>query len=98
MVPAIRIGNSYLTEGNNRLRITLQLPSRPVEILATSLHFEHSANGSIGEGYLLGVRIIKMNKEDGACYREYLSAFGNMKKEAGVCKDIGALARAKFFG
>lgn len=69
VVPSIRIGGEYLTLEDNRLRITLALPSGPVEIAAAPARFEQLAGD---EGYLVGVRILEMSDDDRARYTEHL--------------------------
>lgn len=69
VVPSIRIGGEYLTLEENRLRITLALPSGAVEIIAAPARFEQLADAA---GYLVGVRILEMSDDDRACYAEYL--------------------------
>jgi len=69
VVPSIRIGGDYLTLEDNRLRITLALPSGSIELIAAPARFEQLAGD---EGYLVGVRILEMSDDDRKLYAEHL--------------------------
>ncbi len=72
VVPAIRIGVSYLTGENRKLRITLELSGGPLQIQATSARYEQLDAASPETGYLIGVRIIEMSEADRARFTEYI--------------------------
>ncbi|MCA1555843.1 MAG: hypothetical protein LC747_04050 [Acidobacteria bacterium] len=69
VVLSIRIGGDYLTLEDNQLRITLALPSGPVELIVAPVRFEELAGD---EGYLVGVRILEMSDNDRRLYAEHL--------------------------
>jgi hypothetical protein len=70
IVPSIRIGGDYLTLRENRLSITLELPSGPVTLVASPTRFEQLA-GEDG-GYLVGARIEGMSAPDRERYADHL--------------------------
>ena len=72
IVPAIRIGGRYLTGEHRKLRITLELSGRPLQIQATSVRYEQLDSNSDETGYLIGVRIIEMSDGDRARFAEYI--------------------------
>lgn len=72
IVPAIRIGGDYLTLEDNKLSITLELPSGAVSLLAVPARFEQLDVEGVGEGYLVGVRIEEMSAPDRELYLQHL--------------------------
>ena len=68
VLPSVRIGNSYLTEETHYLLIELETPSGLVTMLGSPARFAYTEDA----GYLLGVKIIKMQDEDHATYLSYL--------------------------
>ena len=72
VVPSIRIGGDYITLKENKLSITLELPSGAVSLIATPARFEQLDGESAGEGYLVGVRVEEMSDEDRERYLAHL--------------------------
>jgi hypothetical protein len=72
IVPSIRIGGDYLTLKDNKLSVTLELPSGTVNLIATPARFEQLAGAGEGEGYLVGVRIEEMSATDRERYLQHL--------------------------
>jgi len=68
LLPSVRIGDSYLTQETHYLLIELRIPSGPVTILGSPVRFAYTA----GAGYLLGIRIVKMQEEEHTDYLTYL--------------------------
>jgi hypothetical protein len=71
IVPSLRIGNSYLTKSECKLRIVLlNLPCGEVEIEATPVRYE-----DLGEagGHLIGVQITRISDSDRARLVQYLN-------------------------
>ncbi len=66
VVPAIRIGEHYLTGEDRRLRVKLELPGGPIEILMAPVRYESLEEDQIESGYLIGARIIEMSGGDRA--------------------------------
>src|SRR3954471_5081985 len=64
LLPSSRIRSVYLTVSDIYLGIRLALPTGPVGMITRSVRFEQLSAKEAGFGYLLGVRIIKM--EEGA--------------------------------
>jgi len=72
IVPSIRIGGEYITLEDNRLLITLALPSGAIRLLAAPIRFEQLAGDHVEAGYLVGVRIVEMSEDDRAPYLAHL--------------------------
>jgi hypothetical protein len=72
VVPAIRIGSDYLTLKENRLSVTLELPSGAVSLIVTPARFEQLDAEGAGEGYLVGVCIEEMSAPDRERYMAHL--------------------------
>jgi hypothetical protein len=72
VVPSIRIGGDYITLKENKLLITLELPSGAVSLIATPARFEQLAGEEAGAGYLVGVRIEEMSAPERERYVEHL--------------------------
>jgi hypothetical protein len=70
LVPTTRIGSDYITLKDNKLSITLELPSGAISLLAVPARFEQ-LDGE-GEGYLVGVRIEAMSAPDRELYLQHL--------------------------
>jgi c-di-GMP-binding flagellar brake protein YcgR len=74
IVPAIRIGERYLSGEDRTLQIVLELPSGPVQILATPARYERLDEKRNEDGYLIGVRITQMSDEHRKQYLSFLKA------------------------
>ena len=72
IVPSTRIGGDYITLKENKLSITLELPSGAVNLIATPARFEQLDGEGGGEGYLVGVRIEEMSDDDRELYLAHL--------------------------
>ena len=73
ILPAIRIGERYLTGDSHLLRITLRLPDASIQIQGVPVRYEHlDEEGAEETGYLIGVRIKEMSDQDRALFDEYL--------------------------
>ncbi|HEX8128469.1 MAG TPA: hypothetical protein VF527_05155 [Pyrinomonadaceae bacterium] len=72
IVPSIRIGGDYITLKENKLSITLELPSGAVTLIATAARFEQLDAEGAGEGHLVGVRIEEMSDDDRERYVAHL--------------------------
>lgn len=75
VLPDIRIGKSSVTRPDRTLRIMLGLPGEPIEIHALPVRYVEMEEGGESEGYLLGVRIIKMSARDRSRYDAFLKTF-----------------------
>jgi hypothetical protein len=72
IVPSIRIGGDYITLKENKLSVTLELPSGAVTLIATAARFEQLDGESAGEGFLVGVRIEEISDDDRERYVAHL--------------------------
>lgn len=74
VLPAIRIGEHYLTGENRTLLIALELPSGSVQIQATSVRYESIDGDGSENGYIVGVRIREMSDDHRERFTSYLKA------------------------
>lgn len=70
VVPAIRIGERYLTD--TPLRVIVEHPTGPLEFTAQPVRYEQLPSDAGERGYLLGLRITAMDDADRARYEEHL--------------------------
>lgn len=68
VVPAIRIGEHYLTGADRTLLLKLELPDGPVSMSASPVRYEDLPDG----GYLIGVRINSVDESDRERFNEFL--------------------------
>ena len=73
VVPAIRIGEHYLTDSDRRLHVKLDLPSGPVEMTVTAVRYESLDESQEESGYLIGARISEMADSDRASFEAYVT-------------------------
>jgi hypothetical protein len=73
ILPAVRVGERYLTGVDVTLRIVLELTTGPLELLATPMRHEQLGPEEAEKGFLIGVRIKEMNAADRARYEDYLT-------------------------
>ena len=72
VVPAIRIGEHYLTGEDRRLRIKLELPDGPVEMLMAPIRYESLEDNQAVNGYVIGARIVEMTDSDRVKFDKYI--------------------------
>ena len=70
VVPAIRIGERYLTD--TPLRVLVQHPTGPLEFTAHAVRYEQLPPDAGAHGYLLGLHITAMDDADRARFEELL--------------------------
>ena len=75
IVPAIRVGDRYLSGEGNILSIKLELPAGPVQIQAAPVRYEQLGEDSEEKGFLIGTHITEMSESDRTRYTEYLLEF-----------------------
>lgn len=64
IIPTIRIGGHYLTDEQEILLISIELPNGVIELQAAPVRYNPLELEKEGEkGYLLGVEIIKMSED-----------------------------------
>lgn len=73
VVPAIRVGEHYLTGSDRRLHVKLDLPGGSVEMLVTPMRYESLDENQEETGYVIGARISEMADSDRASFDEYLT-------------------------
>ena len=71
IVPQITLAEHHLVGENRSLNVKLQLPSGPVEVVASPVRYERLEEDEIETGYLIGVKIVSMPDAD----RERFSRF-----------------------
>src|SRR5919199_3722371 len=62
IAPAVRINDRYIT--SSTLRLLLEHPTGPLELLAQPVRYEQLPPEGEETGYLVGVRIVEMNEAD----------------------------------
>ena len=72
ILPAIRIGERYLTGDTQVLRITLRLPAAAVQIHGVPARYERLGEDDADTGYLVGIRIKEMSDKDRALFEDHL--------------------------
>jgi hypothetical protein len=72
LLPSVRVGNAYLTDGESCLEVRLELADGPVTLLTNSVRFEQLPRKDDGCGYLLAVRIVGIEDDARARYLSYL--------------------------
>ena len=72
LLPSVRIGNAYLTDGESCLEVRLELPGGSVSMLTYCVRFEQLPRKDAGCGYLLAVRIVVVEDDARSRYLAYL--------------------------
>lgn len=70
ILPAIRIGERYLTGQDQILDITLEHEDGPINLHASPVRYERLDESDAEKGYLIGVRIKEMSDDDRARFLE----------------------------
>jgi len=77
VLPALRIGQTSITEEGCVLRIVLDIyPAGLIEMEATLVHYRRLEEEEARAGYLVGVRIKGMNETDRIRYLAHLATLG----------------------
>ena len=72
IVPAIRIGEHYLTGEDRRLWLKLELPKQTIDMQVAPVRYESLDMRETEKGYLIGVRITEMTDEHRTIYNEHV--------------------------
>lgn len=64
IVPAIRIGEHYLTGEDRLLRIVLELPSGPIQLIVAPVRYEPLGDDEDEQGFVIGARITDISAQD----------------------------------
>lgn len=76
IVPAIRIGEHYLSGNNRELDITLELPSgASIRLRATPVRYEQLTREGHKTSYLIGARITEISDDDRRLFAKHLDTF-----------------------
>jgi c-di-GMP-binding flagellar brake protein YcgR len=73
VLPAIRIGEYYLTGEDKRLWLKLELPEGLVEMQVAPVRYESLDEHQTERGYVIGVRIVQITPEHQAVYLHHLA-------------------------
>ncbi len=73
VVPAIHIGGSYLTGEDRRLRLVLELPSGPIELIVAPVRYEPIEDDPDEQGFVIGSTIVEVSPPDRERLDSYLS-------------------------
>jgi hypothetical protein len=72
IVPAIRIGEHYLTGQDRTLWLKIDLPDGPIEMQVAPVRYECLDDQEAERGYVVGVIIVEMSEQDRADFDSYL--------------------------
>jgi len=72
IVPAIRIGEHYLTGEDKQLWLKLEFPEQTIDMQVAPVRYECLDTHETERGYLIGVRITEMTEEHRAIYQQYV--------------------------
>ena len=73
-MPAIRIGERYLTGEGRTLLIQLELPhSDTLRMRCVAVRYERLEEGETRIGYLVGVRITEISEQERKSFTAYLA-------------------------
>lgn len=75
LMPAIRIGEQYLTGEGRTLLIQLELPDGAIQMQAVAVRYERLEQDETNLGYFIGTRITEMSEENRARFNAYLQSF-----------------------
>jgi hypothetical protein len=84
LLPSVRAGDAYLTDGERGLEVKLELPGGPVTMHTSSVRFEQLQSKEAGCGYLLAVRINRMPPDERERYVAYLK---DPEKRGGAARE-----------
>ena len=80
LLPAVRVGDRYLTDRDGYLGLRLDLPDGPLYLLAAPARFEQLAAAEYS--FLLGARILKLGESERARYLAYLRTLAAQERRA----------------
>jgi PilZ domain-containing protein len=73
IVPAITLGDHHLVGENRSLSLRLELPAEPIGMQVTPVRYERLDDDASETGYLIGVKITRMDEDSRARYAEYVT-------------------------
>ena len=74
IVPAIRIGEHYLTGEDRQLKIVLDLPSGPIQMIVTPVRYEPIDPGEDEQGFVIGARITEISPQDRESFKSFMKS------------------------
>jgi len=80
IVPAITLSEHHLIGENRSLKVQLELPGGPVEMLVNPVRYERLEDHKIESGYLIAVKILRMSEAARENYSEYVSTLLQQKR------------------
>jgi hypothetical protein len=72
IVPTVRIGGQYITDGNRTLQIILKLPAGIIKLSGTPVRYSPLDEDATATGYLIGIQIERMSDDERALFKAYL--------------------------
>ena len=73
IVPSIYIGFACIVDEGRLLELSLELPSGPIELKVTSVHYIRLDEREQDAAYLIGARIAEISADNRALYTGYLA-------------------------
>ena len=80
IVPAITLGEHHMVGENRSLKVQLELPTGPVEMLVVPVRYERLEEHNTEMGYLIAVKVIGMSEADRMRYKDYVSTLLERKR------------------
>ncbi len=74
LMPAIRLGDHYLTGEGSTLLIELELPDEVIQVQAVAVRYERLEEEGARSEYVIGTRITEMTEEARARFNAYLQS------------------------
>lgn len=75
VVQEIRLGGVTIVNPTRTLRVLVGIPPEPVEMQCTPARYVRLDDAGLDAGYLVGMQITSMSKQDRARYMSYLKTF-----------------------
>ncbi|HVF29013.1 MAG TPA: PilZ domain-containing protein [Pyrinomonadaceae bacterium] len=83
IMPAIRIGDRYLTGEAQTLTITLDLPTGPIQLRGTVTRYEPLGDDEEEVGYLIGMHITGMTDTDRTHFTQHIRTISKQQRGKG---------------
>jgi hypothetical protein len=73
VVPSIIVNEHHLVGENRNMYVTLELPDGPIEMNVTPIRYERLDEHPTETGYLIGVKLNKIEKQELLRFSEYVT-------------------------
>lgn len=73
VVPSIIVNEHHLVGENRNMYVTLEMPDGPIEMNVTPIRYERLDDHPSETGYLIGVRLKKIEERERLRFSEYVS-------------------------